>query len=65
MKKIGKKVLAYLCLYLGLTLLFSTLIVGSYLLPDYNIRGHIAESIGQLSLEGVGYSPFFNNLVQP
>lgn len=59
MKKVGKKVLAYLCLYIGITLLFSTLMVGSYLLPDYNIRGHIAESIGQLSLEGIGYSPFF------
>ncbi len=59
MKKVGKKVLVYLCFYLGLTLLFSALMLGSYLLPDYNIRGHIAESIGQLSLEGVGYSPFF------
>ena len=59
MKKILRKLLAFVLIYLGISLLFTALIIGSYMLPDTNIRGHIAESVGQLSLEGIGYSPFF------
>lgn len=60
MKKYLKKILAYLLLYLGITLLFSFLMLGTYMLPNYNIRGHVAESIPQIQKEGTGYIPFFN-----
>lgn len=59
MKKILKKILSFALIYLGITLLFVSLIIGSYMLPDTNIRGHVAESIEQLKTEGNGYAPFF------
>ncbi len=52
MKKVFKKVLSFALIYLGITLLFVSLIIGSYMLPDTNIRGHVAESIEQLKNEG-------------
>lgn len=51
LKKCLKKLCAYLLIYIGITILFSTAIVVSYLLPDYNIRGHIAESEKQIENE--------------
>ena len=59
MNKYAKKILGYLLLYLGITLLFSALMVGTYILPNYNIRGHVAESLPQIQGEGIGYCPFF------
>lgn len=59
MKQVIKKILGYLLLYLGIVVLFSVLMLGTYMLPDYNIRGHVAESIPQLQGEGIGYCPFF------
>lgn len=58
-KKISKKLLAYILVYIGITVLFLTMIYGAYALPDTNIRGHIVESIPILENEGEGYSPFF------
>lgn len=54
-----KKFSAYVLIYLGLVILFTTLMYGTYSLPDTNIRGHIAESIPLLKNEGIGYAPFF------
>ena len=51
LKKCLKKLCSYLLIYIGITILFSTAIVASYLLPDYNIRGHIAESEKQIENE--------------
>lgn len=51
LKKSLKKLCSYLLIYIGITILFSTAIVASYLLPDYNIRGHIAESEKQIENE--------------
>ena len=45
MKKSVKKLLAYLLLYFGITILFSIFMIGAYMLPNYNIRGHVAESL--------------------
>lgn len=59
MKKSVKKILGYLLLYFGITLFFSVLMVGTYMLPNYNIRGHVAESLPQIQEEGTGYCPFF------
>jgi len=59
MKRSFKNVLNYLLLYFGLTVLFSILMICTYMLPNYNIRGHVAESLSQIQGEGIGYSPFF------
>lgn len=59
MKKLGKKVFAFLLVYLGIVALFSTLMIATYWLPNTNIRGHVAESVAQLEKEGIGYVPFF------
>lgn len=61
MKPEIKKVLAYVFVYIGLTILFTSLMIGTYLLPDTNIRGHIEESIALLKNEGIGYAPLFQN----
>ena len=61
MKKSVKKLLAYLLLYFGITILFSIFMIGAYMLPNYNIRGHVAESLAQIQEEGTGtYCPFFD-----
>jgi len=61
-KKAIKKFLSYFLVYLGLTLLFSSLMIATYTLPNARIRGHIAESVGQLKSEGMGYAPFFQEI---
>lgn len=58
-KKISKKILAYILIYVGITIFFTALIIGSYLLPNSAIRENIKESVGQLKVEGTGYTPFF------
>lgn len=57
-----KKFLKYIALYIGIVIVFFTLIVGTYALPNGRIRGHIAESVEQLEKEENGYIPFFNEL---
>lgn len=58
-KKISKKILAYILIYVGITIFFTALIIGSYSLPNSAIRNNVKESIGQLKAEGIGYTPFF------
>ena len=58
-KKISKKILAYILIYVGITIFFTALIIGSYLLPNSAIRENIKESVGQLKVEGTGYTPIF------
>ena len=60
-KTISKKILAYFIIYVGITILFVSLIIGAYMLPNTNIRGHIAESVALLKNEGLGYAPLFQN----
>lgn len=60
-KTISKKILAYFIIYVGITMLFVSLIIGAYMLPNTNIRGHIAESVALLKNEGLGYAPLFQN----
>lgn len=60
MKEVLKKILRFVILYFSITAIFVLLMFGSYLLPNYRIRGHIEESIEQLRKEGNGYIPFFN-----
>lgn len=60
MKKIAKKVLIFILLYLILCVSFVILMLATYMLPNYNIRGHIEESVKQLKDESTGYIPFFN-----
>ena len=50
-KKISKKILAYILIYVGITIFFTALIIGSYLLPNSAIRENIKESVGQLKVE--------------
>ena len=58
-KKISKKLLAYILIYVGITIFFTVLIIGSYALPNEKIRENVKESIVQLKAEGIGYTPFF------
>lgn len=60
MKERLKKIIRFMILYLILTIIFTVLMFCSYLLPNFNIRGHIEESIAQLKNEGIGYTPFYN-----
>lgn len=62
MKNIGKKILSYILVYIGLTLLFCSIMIGTYWLPNTNIRGHVAESVAQLEKESTGYAPFFQQI---
>ena len=57
-KKISKKLLAYILIYVGITIFFTVLIIGSYALPNEKIRENVKESIVQLKAEGIGYTPF-------
>lgn len=60
MKNKLKKFVSYIITYVGITMLFTFLIIGCYLLPNNNIRKNVAESLGQLKREGNGYTPFFD-----
>lgn len=63
MNKYAKKILGYLLLYLGITLLFSTLMVGTYILPNYNIRGHVAESLHKYKEKALDIVHFLHKVV--
>lgn len=59
MKRVLKKTVSFLLVYIGLTVLFVSLMYAAYSLPNNKIRGHVSESIGTITKEGIGYSPFF------
>lgn len=61
MKKVLKKLLPYSFVYIGVTIIFLALIVGTYMLPNTRIRGHVAESVALLKNEGLGYAPIFQS----
>lgn len=54
-----KKIFEYFLVYICLVVIFSFIMVGTYLLPNNRIRGHVEESLQLLNSEGIGYSPFF------
>ena len=60
MTNVIKKITTFILLYLILTITFTLLMYISYKLPNDSIRGHVEESIEQISKEGIGYIPFFN-----
>ena len=59
LKKLPKIFLKYSCVYLIMIILFFSLMVVSYLLPNNRIRENVAESLPVLEQEGNGYSPFY------
>lgn len=59
MKKFLKKILSYFLVYIGVTIIFLALIIGTYMLPNTRIRGHVAESIKVLKEESEIDKPFF------
>ena len=61
MKKVLKKLSAYFFVYIGVTIMFLALIVGTYMLPNTRIRGHVEESVALLKNEGLGYAPIFQS----
>ena len=61
MEKKLKKLLSYFLVYIGVTIIFLALIVGTYMLPNTRIRGHVAESVALLKNEGLGYAPIFQS----
>ena len=58
-KKISKKILAYILIYVGITIFFTALIIGSYLLPNSAIRENIKESVTVKSGRNRIYTIFF------
>ena len=62
MKNILKKICNFGLLYIAIAIVFLALMFFSYMLPDYNIRGHAEESVERLKTEGLGYAPFFGQV---
>lgn len=59
MKNKLKQFGAYIITYIGIAMLFTFLIIGSYFLPNNKIRENVEASVEQLKNEGIGYTPFF------